>query len=68
MDQFDKALFVKYKQHCVKKGLSVNTKSQARGLLLFEDTTDTNSGAITPIFVCTPSSSLSLMLTPVLSC
>ena len=64
MEEFDETLFMKYKQHCTKRGLAVKTKSQAKRSLPFEDNTDTNSGAVTPVVVCTPSSNLSVTLTP----
>ena len=64
MEEFDETLFMKYKHHCAKRGLAMKTKSQAKRSLPFADNTDTNSGAVTPIVVCTPSSSLSVTLTP----
>ena len=67
LEDFDETLFMKYKQHCVKRGLAVKTKSQAKISLPFADNTDTNSGAVTPIVVCTLSSSLSVTLSPVIS-
>ena len=64
MEEFDETLFMKYKQHCAKRGLAVKTKSQAKRSLPFADNTDTNSGGVTPVVVCTPSSNLSVTLTP----
>ena len=64
MEEFDETSFMKYKQHCAKRGLAVKTKSQAKRSLPFADNTDTNSGAVTPVVLCTPSSNLSVTLTP----
>ena len=64
MEEFDETLLMKYKKHCAKRSLAVKTKSQAERSLPFADNTDTNSGAVTPSFVRTPSSSLSVTLTP----
>ena len=54
----------KYKQHCANRCLTMKIKSQAKRAMPCADTTAIYSGTSTPIFVCTPSISLSVMLTP----